>query len=245
MKILLLDIESAPNIVHVWGLWNQNVGTNQIIASGYVLCFAAKWLNNDEIIFDSIYHSQPEDMLAKVHALMDEADAIIHYNGTKFDIPTLNKEFIIYGLPPPSPVKQIDLLKTARQQFRFPSNKLDYVAKALGLKGKTQHKGHELWIGCMNGVPEDWYNMQEYNKNDVIVLENVYNKLKPWIKNHANHGLFSDDGLVCPNCGGNHYHKRGFAYTHAGKYQRFHCQGCKNWFRAKKAEKTNTFVNIN
>lgn len=215
------------------------------MASGYVLCFAAKWLNDDKIIFDSIYHSSVQDMLTKVHALMDEADAIIHYNGTKFDIPTLNKEFIVHGLPPPSPVKQIDLLKTARQQFKFPSNKLDYVAKALGLKGKTTHKGHELWIGCMNGNPEDWYNMQEYNKNDVVVLENVYNKLKPWIKTHANHGLYSDSGLVCPNCGGNHYHKRGFAFTHAGKYQRFQCQGCNNWFRSKKAEQTNVFVNIN
>lgn len=247
MKILLLDIETAPNLVHVWGLWNQNVGTNQIMDSGYVMCFAAKWLGKDEVIFRSVFHDGEKKMLRAAHALIDEADAIIHYNGTKFDIPTLNKEFIINKLPPPSPVKQIDLLKTARQQFKFPSNKLDYISRALGVGGKVPHKGHELWIGCMNGSAEDWDIMKEYNINDVIILEGIYNKLKPWIKNHANHGLYTGDdmGLVCPNCGGNHYHRRGYAYTHAGKYQRFQCTGCGNWFRNKKAEKTLTHVNIN
>ena len=209
------------------------------------MCFAAKWYNDDKIFFNSVHHSTQKQMLAEVHALMDEADAIVHYNGSKFDIPTLNKEFLLGGLAPPSPVKHIDLLKTARTQFKFPSNKLDYIAQSLGLGGKTKHKGHELWIGCMNGSEEDWAIMKEYNINDVLLLEGVYNKLKPWIKNHANHGLYTDTNLVCPNCGGNHYHKRGFAFTHAGKYQRYHCTGCGNWFRAKKAEHTNVFVNIN
>lgn len=245
MKILLLDIETAPNLVHVWGLWDQNVGINQIMASGYVMCYAAKWYGSDEIIFDSIFKSSSKKMLKGIYKLMDEADAIVHFNGTKFDIPTLNKEFVLAGFNPPSPAKQIDLLRTVRQQFKFPSNKLDYVAQALGYEGKTNHKGHGLWVGCMNGSAEDWAIMEEYNINDVVILENVYTRIKPWIKNHANHGLYVDGGLICPNCGSNHYHKRGFAYTHAGKYQRFQCIGCGNWFRAKKAEQTLTYVNIN
>lgn len=72
-------------------------------------------------------------MLKQIHALLNEADAVVHYNGAKFDIPTLNKEFILHGLPPPAPYKQIDLLRTARSQFKFPSNKLDYIAQALDL----------------------------------------------------------------------------------------------------------------
>lgn len=244
MKILLLDIETAPNVVHVWGLFKQNIAINQIMDSGYVLCYSAKWYNEEKVFYDSVFHSGRDKMLTGIHALMDEADAIIHYNGTKFDIPTLNKEFLLAGISPPSPAKQIDLLRTARSQFRFPSNKLDYVAQSLGIVGKTTHKGHGLWIGCMNGSPEDWAIMKEYNINDVRILEDVYNKLKPWIKNHANHGLFAELGLVCPNCGGNHYQSRGYAYTHAGKYRRYQCQGCKNWFRSKKAEQTNVFVNV-
>jgi RNase_H superfamily len=231
-----LDIETAPNIAHVWGLWQQNVGIPQLIDSSYVLCWAAKWTDSDKIMFSSVERTNPKRMLLKIWDLLEEADAVIHYNGTKFDIPTLNKEFLLYGLTPPAPYKQIDLLRVARNQFRFPSNKLDYVAQALGLKGKTKHIGHELWIKCMANDPEAWKMMEEYNINDVILLEQVYGKLLPWIKGHVNHSLHSVNTEVCPNCGGDHYHKRGFYYTNNCVYQRYKCNGCGTWFRTTKSE---------
>lgn len=204
------------------------------MASGYTMCWAAKWLDNDEIMFDSVYHSRPKSMIKRIHTLLDEADAVVHYNGQKFDIPTLNKEFLLHGLPPPAPYKQIDLLRTARKQFRFPSNKLDYIAQTLGLGEKTQHKGHELWVECMAKLPEAWETMQEYNINDVILLEKVYYKLLPWIKGHANHSLHDSVGTVCPNCGGVHYQRRGIAFTIGGSYQRYKCNDCGTWFRNTK-----------
>lgn len=235
MKILLLDIESAPNLVHVWGLWQQNVGLPQIIEAGYVLCWAAKWYDSDQIYFNSIHKSKPQKMLKQIHALLDEADVVVHYNGSKFDIPTLNKEFIEYGMFPPSPYKQVDLLRTARSQFRFPSNKLDYIAQALGLGKKFKHRGHELWIACMNRNSDAWREMEEYNIQDVILLERVYDKLKPWIKSHPNRGLYGEDeGFCCPTCGSELLEKRGFAYTAASKYQRYRCKGCGLWSRATK-----------
>ena len=230
-KVLLLDIETAPNLVHVWGLWQQNVGLPQIIDSGYVLCWSAKWLDQTDIMFSSVYHDGRGTMLQKIHSLIDEADAVIHYNGTKFDIPTLNKEFLVDGLTPPSPVKQIDLLKTARSQFRFPSNKLDYIAQALNLGKKEKHIGHELWIQCMNNDPGAWASMESYNKQDVRLLEKVYHKLKPWIRSPLNLSLFKDTSLCCPSCGGEDYQSRGHYYTTAGKYQRYQCKGCGRWFR--------------
>lgn len=234
MKILLLDIETAPNLVHVWGLWQQNVGLPQIIDSGYVMCWAAKWLGEEYIHFDSIKNNLPTEMLKGIHKLLSEADAVIHYNGTKFDIPTLNKEFLLYGMSPPAPYKQIDLLNVCRNQFRFPSNKLDYVAQALKLGKKHQHIGHQLWIDCMNYNNSAWYTMEAYNKQDVLLLEKVYNKLRPWIKYHANISIHGDTGLVCPTCGHKHYHKRGWHYTKSCKYQRYQCQDCKTWFRGTK-----------
>ena len=248
MKILLLDIETAPNLVHVWGLWKQNVGLPQIIDSGYVLCWSAKWLGEEDVIFSSIYHHGPKMMLKHIHSLLNEADAIVHYNGSKFDIPTLNKEFLLYNLSPPSSAKQIDLLKTARSQFRFPSNKLDYIAQALSLGKKVSHIGHELWIKCMNNDDVAWKQMREYNIHDVILLEKVYNKLLPWIKGHANHSLYSEEALVCTNCGSKYYHKEGFKYTATCKYQQYQCNDCGGWFRgtqnvgAKAGEK---FVSTN
>lgn len=232
MKILLLDIETAPNLVTVWGLWNQNVSINQIMDAGYVLCWAAKWLDDTDVMYSSIFHHKPKQMLKYIHSLLDEADAVIHYNGSKFDIPTLNKEFILHGLPPPAPYKQIDLLKTARSQFKFPSNKLDYIAQALDLGRKLKHRGHELWIACMNKDPEAWMEMEEYNIQDVLLLEKVYKTLLPWIKHHPNVGLYNKDtALVCPHCGTAKYQKRGFTYTSSYKYQRYQCKNCKAWFR--------------
>jgi hypothetical protein len=233
MKLLLLDIETAPNVVHVWGLWKQNVGINQILDAGYVMCWSAKWLGEEEVYFDSVHRSGPKRMLRGIHKLLEEADAVIHYNGTKFDIPTLNKEFLVHGMLPPATYKQIDLLKTARTQFKFPSNKLDYVAKALGVRQKVKHAGHELWIRCLAGEAKAWEEMEEYNRGDVAVLEDVYFKLLPWIRNHPNVGLYNDVADVCPHCGGVHLQRRGFAYTGAGKYQRYQCNGCGTWSRSK------------
>ena len=56
--------------------------------SSYVLCWAAKWLGEDEIMFDSVHVSKPKKMLKRIHDLISESDAVIHYNGTKFDMPT-------------------------------------------------------------------------------------------------------------------------------------------------------------
>lgn len=233
MKILLLDLESAPNLAHVWGLWQQNVSTNQLIASGYTMCWAAKWLGEKEIMFDSIFQSSHDKMIREVHKLMDEADAIVHYNGKKFDVPTLNKEFILMGMNPPSPYKQIDLLQTARQQFRFPSNKLDYIAQSLKLGEKVKHMGHELWIKCMAKDPKAWAIMERYNKQDVVLLEKVYHKLLPWIKNHPNVGTYneSNEQPVCTNCGSDHLQKRGLSYTVTEAYQRYQCVDCGSWLK--------------
>jgi DNA polymerase elongation subunit (family B) len=239
MKILLLDIETAPNLVHVWGLYEQNVAINQIQAAGYVLCWSAKWLGDPELMFDSVHQSRPKTMLKRIHKLLDQADVVISYNGIRFDLPTLNKEFVTHDLAPPAPYKQVDLLRTARGQFRFPSNKLDYVAQALDLGHKVRHKGHSLWVECMAGDDEAWRQMEKYNKQDVVLLEKVYLRLLPWIKGHPNHGVYDEPGIpVCPTCGHHHLQRRGFARTIANKYARYQCMNCGTWTREPFSELT-------
>jgi hypothetical protein len=228
-------VETAPNVAHVWGLWNQNINIQRLITPGYILSWAASFQGSDEIQFMSIQDGRRE-MLEEVRGLMDEADAVVHYNGTRFDIPTLNKEFVLFDMPPPAPYHQIDLYRTVRAQFRFPSNKLEYVAGALGLGGKIKHRGYQLWIDCMEGKEDAWLEMEEYNIQDVELLEQLYDRILPWIKNHPNVGLYNEDGssLVCPHCGGNRYQQRGSYYTQTRKYKRFQCQsdGCYKWFRS-------------
>ena len=227
MKKLLLDIETAPNRVYSWGLWDQNISTNQIEEPGYTLCWAAKFLGERGLRFASLQSSSMKAMIIGIHSLLNEADAVVHYNGTKFDIPTLNKEFILLGLDPPSNYKEIDLLKVARARFKFQSNKLDFVAQALGVGAKVKHKGMELWKGCMANDEKCWRQMEKYNKQDVLLLEKVYRRMLPWIKNHPNYGLYTDsDRPVCRNCGGKHVIKKGIEYTAVGKYHRYKCREC-------------------
>jgi DNA polymerase elongation subunit (family B) len=231
MKILLVDIETAPHLAHVWALWDQNVGLSQIIESGYTLCWAAKWLGEREMHFASVRDGKKK-MVAKLHKLMSEADAVCTYNGNKFDIPTINKDFLLQGLAPPPPSKSIDLLRVVKSRFRFPSNKLAYVSKALDLGGKVKHSGHELWVKCMAEDDAAWRLMERYNKQDVKLLESLYQRLKPWIKQHPNHSLHADDPHVCPKCGSDTFQRRGVEHTASCTYQRFQCLKCSGWFRS-------------
>ena len=237
MKILLLDIETSPLTAYTWGLWNQNIPIKAIVDSGSVLCWSSKWLGESKIMFQSIYKSGKDKMLSNIHQLLDEADCVVHYNGSRFDIPTLNKEFIEANMPPPAPYSQVDLLKVARKQFRFPSNKLDYVGKALNVGGKLEHEGYDLWIKCMANDKAAWKRMEEYNKQDVLLLEKVYNRMLPWIEGHPNHGIIDNKAYCCPKCGHDTVIRRGFSYTLSGKYQRYQCKGCGAWSASRYSEK--------
>jgi hypothetical protein len=101
---------------------------------------------------------------------------------------------------------------------------------------KVRHHGHELWVECMRGDDKAWKLMEKYNKKDVTLLEDVYNKLLPWIKDHPNRSLFTD-GEVCSNCGSEKLQKRGHAYTQVYKYQRYQCLSCGLWLRSKNMKK--------
>ena len=233
MKILLLDIETFPHKVYAWGMWQQDIHISQIVEAGYTACWAAKWLGEGTMHFYSVHKHCREEMLRPLWDLLDEADAVVHYNGKKFDIPTINKEFLMAGMTPPSPYKQIDLLPVCRREFKLASNKLDYVSQVLGLGSKTKHAGMELWLGCMNGDEKAWRVMEKYNKQDVRLLEKVYQRLLPWIKNHPNHGLYDSSraGMCCKNCGSGYLTSRGYETTSVGKYQRLLCNKCGTWNR--------------
>jgi len=248
MKRLILDIETAPNKVYSWGLFNQNIAINQIDEPGYVLCWSAKWYGEKKIHFRSIYQHGQVKMLEGIYALLDEADALIHYNGQRFDIPTLNGEFLAQGWSMPSSAIHIDLLRTCRKQFRLASNKLAYVATYLNIGGKAPSFNMELWKACMRGEAKAWKEMKEYNINDVIITEKVYDKLLPWISNHPNYALFHGmGGLACTTCGSTRLQKRGFSHTRVLTYQRYQCQDCGAWMRRRtsnKLEHRNELVGI-
>ena len=244
LRILLIDIETAPNTAYVWGLWKQNVAPNQIVQTGRVMCFAAMWYTPGGSVpvgFFSEHNMPHETMIRTAWDLLDQADAIVHYNGSRFDVPTLNREFVKLGLTPPRPYHQIDLLKVVRQQFRFASNRLEHILAELRIGEKGQNEGFTLWVKCMDANhPEHnraWEVMENYNRKDVTEMVSLYETLRPWIDNHPNHALYTDtDRPVCPNCGNTHMVKKGLAHTKTQTYQQYRCSGtngCGRWVRER------------
>ena len=237
MRVLLLDIETAPNLAHVWGLFKQNIHVSQLIDASYVMCWSAKWHGGSDIYFASVHKDSKQKMLRSVHKLLDTADAVVTYNGDSFDLPTLNKEFLLAKMTPPAPAASIDLYQTAKRRFRFPSNRLEYLAKALGLGEKTKHEGHALWVSCMAGDPDAWKRMEAYNKNDVVLLEAVYNRMRGWVRRHPNTPTFLEPGVpMCTACGSTHVQSRGWHRSLVNKYRRYQCVDCGKWMREAVSE---------
>src|SRR5690606_24392461 len=155
-----------------------------------------------------------------------------------FDIPNLNKEFVRAGMAPPAPFQQLDLLSTVRRRFRFASTKLEHVVSELGIGHKIKHEGHALWAACMAGDRKAWARMRRYNKQDVVLLEQLHERLLPWLTGAPNARLVDADGAeeTCPTCGSRDLRKEGHAYTQLGRYQRYQCRSCGAWSRASRRD---------
>lgn len=233
MKILFLDLETSPNLAHVWGLWNQNVAITQLVDSTEVICFGARWLGKDNVIFKSQHHHGKEAMLNELHKIMDEADVLIGWNSAAFDSKHIKREFIENGYLPPSPWIELDLMRVVKSQFKFPSNKLDYVAQKLGVGAKVQHSGFQLWLDCMAGNNKAWKEMKEYQIQDVNLLVDLYAILLPWISNHPHMGV-EKTMTGCKNCGSEHVTKAGIKPTASGRYQRYQCADCGSYMKGER-----------
>jgi len=235
LKVLIIDIETAPLLAYVWGLWDNNVALNQIKSDWYILSYAAKWLHdpsNKVIYNDQRGKKNIEDdssLLKEIWKLMDEADVLLTQNGKKFDVRKINARLIQHKLPPPSSFRQIDTMVIAKKVFGFTSNKLEYMTHKLNVQNKklkhAQFGGFELWKECLAGNKAAWDEMKEYNIMDILSLEELYHTLKPWDKT-INFNVFNDDEENLCSCGSNEFTKKGFVYTNSGKYHRYICDVC-------------------
>ena len=234
-KILILDLERAPNVLYSWSLREKYIPAENIIQPSYVMCYAAKWLGSDEILFDSIQRSSTRNMLKGVHDLLDDADVLVTFNGVRFDSRVLDAEMFAHKIKPPSPYHELDLYVTSKR-FNFPSRKLNYLCQRLGIGQKLEHEGFQLWKDCMDGKLSAWRKMEEYNIQDVQLTEALYLEMRPWIKNHPN---LSIDSLeeVCPHCGSDKRVWRGYREAITRRYRRFRCSECGSWGRATKCER--------
>lgn len=242
-KVLLFDLETAPILAHVWRLWKQDVGINQIVSDFFIISWSAKWLFSDTVMSNRLTSKealeQDDSRIVKnLWTLLNEAEIVIAHNGQYFDVPKINARFILHGLPPTSPYQIIDTLKVAQKEFGFSSNKLDYLCRLFGIEGKLE-TNFELWAGCVKGDEQSLTKMEAYNRHDVEMLEELYLKIRGWIKSHPNLQLYMEaDEQVCPNCGSDYLKENGFYYTQTGKFQAFSCLSCGAVSRLRTAKMT-------
>lgn len=244
-KVLFWDIETSLQPVAVFQLaHNDWINPENIVEERYIICGSWKWADSDKVHAVSVlndverYAKDPHDdkhVVEALHAVLSQADVIVHHNGDSFDKRYLETRALFHKLSPLPPTPTVDTYKVAKSRLMLNSNKLDYIGGLLGL-GKKIKTSHGLWLRVMNGEKAAVREMVEYNKQDVLLLEKVYEKLKPYMNSLTNLELFgASEG--CPRCGSKKVQRRGLHRAISRVYQRFQCLGCGGWFRAFVNEK--------
>lgn len=242
-KILIYDIETAPLMGYFWRLWQQNINPlNGMLQKSEwpMICWVAKWLFDDKYITEVM---TPEEAVAGDDSrlikvlwdLFDQADILIGHNIIKFDNRQANTRFIKHDLLPPSSFQSIDTYRHAKKNFDMPSYKLDSIAQFFGVGAKIETK-FSLWEGCMKGDKKSLKDMLKYCVGDVKVQEEVYLKMRPYIRPHPNLGLYISDNIeVCPACASQNLGVVSSYSTYANTYDELRCFDCGHPSRSRKA----------
>lgn len=231
---MALDIETKPSTAYVWGFYDETVPADRVIDHGGVICVGAKFVGDKGTYLFSEWEHGHKGMLDGIHELMSEADAVVTYNGDKFDLPILNGEFALAGMGPPRPASSIDVYRSIKR-LKLGISKLGVIGPRFGLGEKLKHEGFGLWKGVMAGDPKAQKRMGRYCLQDVRLLEALYKRVLPFIKNHP-HLLGRDHGS-CPACGSKRVQSRGWRPTMTQLVQRLHCQDCNSWHEGKRKKR--------
>lgn len=234
LKVLLFDIECSIPKVYTYGLHDQNISIANVIEHPRMIAFTAKWLGQKKVFAFSEFHQSRREMLEAIHTLMDEADVVVGWNSRGFDVKWVNSEFLVEKMTPPSPFKQLDLMQETKRNARFLSNKLDYISERLLGDNKIDYNMARMWIKVDNpntsekDRKREWDAMIRYAKKDTVLLEPLFNELRPWLK--MPHPVSQGDDK-CRNCGSEDLERRGRTATLNGTYQQYRCKPCGAWSR--------------
>ena len=234
-KIILWDIETGFYHSKHFAFWGVNIPYEAIIRHAPVLCIAWKELGSNRTYAVDMFQEGELDcdrnVIEKMHSVLMDTDILIHHNGDKFDLKRFNAKVIEYGLPPLPPIVTIDTLKEVKKVAKFPSNRLDALGNHLIGKGKVDSRG--LWdaVDDLKDL-KAMKKMVYYCKEDVNLLEELYIKLRPYIRNHPN--VARPERLECPSCGSHHMtiSKTRIMKSGLRKIQ-YQCQDCGSYYTAR------------
>lgn len=249
-KVLFLDIETAPSLGFYWSLWS-NPMQSMIIKRQHMIGWSAKWMFDSEIYSQIMTPKEVDDrnekkIIKAIWDLVDDADIVVGHNAKAFDMRHLNARFIENGMPKPSSYLIIDTLKHCRKAFKWESYRLDFIGREIfGIEGKMETP-KKLWFDAVNapylrkgGTREKQKEaleiMEEYNKEDIRLLEDVYFLVRPYINPHPNLSLFVDDGSeLCPVCTSKNYETVSEYSTYVNIFPECRCKDCNSLFRMRK-----------
>jgi len=224
-NVLVVDIETSPHLAWTFQTWNTNISPDMIVAPSRILCFAANWYPAKRVdVYCEWDADGPSGMLTTLWDLLDRADIVVGYNSNGFDLKHINREFVLRGWPPPSPYQTIDLIKTVRGRFKFPSNRLGQIGQSLDIGSKLDTGGWQLWQGVLDGDEKARKKFARYCKQDVALTSQLLATLgNGWIKGVPHAGLWSGDMAACYACGSTDLVPYGIAYTKTAKHLRLVC----------------------
>lgn len=251
LKILAIDIETAPRLVYVWRLYNnQNISWKQAEKDLFLLSWAAGWIGKKGIRGKVLtpHEVKTQDDLRIVQELRDlivKADALLGHNIDKFDLPIINSRLAANGLEPLPRIPTLDTLKLAKRAFGlgFASHSLGYLAKALDLPYQKEVVDFDLWRDAYSGDVGALHRLLRYNRQDVRTLRALYERVHPYVKLPVlvEASSMEDGIIVCPYCGGEVV-KWGLSYTTTQKYQRWKCKVCHRHSRSRYAQRGKTYL---
>jgi len=234
-KRLFFDIEVSPNLGMFWEAgYKKNIGYENIIKERAIICICYKWEDDKEVI-SLTWDSDQSDkkMLEQFIKVANTADEIVGHNGDKFDLAWVRTRCLFHKIPMFPSYTTIDTLKISRSKFKFNSNKLDYIAKYLGM-GKKIRTEFSLWKDIFIHNDEIAMNkMVKYCKMDVVLLERVYKQLAVHIEPKTHFGvIFGTSREECPECGSDDLIKDGTRTLASGTTKQiYQCNTCRKYHR--------------
>ena len=251
-RIVVLDIERQSGLADgIWQLKQQGwLQPSQIIERPRTICFAWKWLGEDESHFSAEWEDGHLAMMQKAHAVLEEATHLVGWNSRGFDSKHIKTEMAIHKLKPVSPYKDIDLMLVAKREFNFLSNRMAYVAEQLGKDGKLETGGNSLWKKLRFSEGEELWEarrlMQQYNLRDILLTEELFYEMRGFISgvNLPVYGDLTRTGPLCPVCESADIQYRGLSRTSTRVYRRFQCNACGKWGRDAKSEGSVTSASL-
>jgi len=235
-KRMFFDIETSYNIVKSWRAgYKLTIHPSDIIKERAIICICWKWENDDTVHYLKWDNDQcDKKMLQAFTKELSKADEVIGHNGDRFDIKWVRTRCLFHRIPFNATIKSLDTLKKARSAFNFNSNRLDYIAKYLGVGGKIETGGMSLWDDIIfNKCKTAMHKMVTYCKNDVVILEDVFQVMQSYIHQNTHVGVATGGHKwSCPSCGGDDIKLLANPVTKAGTIQRHvECNGCKTDYK--------------